>query len=59
MLLMYLVLEKRRRPELLEEACRPVEGIHPDLAIKDLVEERRIDLEREEGKAQGRGASQR
>jgi hypothetical protein len=56
---MYLVLEKRRRPELLEEACRPVEGIHPDLAIKDLVEERRIDLEREEGKAQGRGASQR
>jgi hypothetical protein len=41
----HLVLEKRRRPELLEEACKPVERIHPDLVIKDLVEERRIDLE--------------
>ncbi len=57
--IMYLVLEKRRRPELLEEACKPVEGIHPDLVIKDLVEERRIDLEREEEKAHERRASQR
>lgn len=57
--IMHLVLEKRRRPELLEEACKPVEGIHPDLAIKDLVEERRIDLEREEGKAHKKGTSQR
>nr|MDO8079323.1 hypothetical protein [Candidatus Freyarchaeota archaeon] len=56
--IMHLVLQRRRRPELLEEACKPVEGIHPDLVVKDLVEERRIDLEREEGKAHGRGASE-
>jgi hypothetical protein len=56
--IMHLVLQTRRRPELLEEACKPVEGIHPDLVVKDLMEERRTDLEREEGKAHGRGASE-
>lgn len=56
--IMHLILQRRRRPELLEEACKPVEGIHPDLVVKDLVEERRIGLEREEGKAHRRGASE-
>ena len=51
--IMHLVLQGRRRPELLEEACKPVEGIRPDLVIKGLVEERRMDLEREERKAHG------
>ncbi|MBS7251351.1 MAG: hypothetical protein KIH08_12315, partial [Candidatus Freyarchaeota archaeon] len=32
--IMHLVLEKRRRPELLEEACKPVEGIHPNAVRK-------------------------
>ncbi|MEM2146048.1 MAG: hypothetical protein QW279_11855 [Candidatus Jordarchaeaceae archaeon] len=56
--IMHLVLQRRRRPELLEAACKPVEGTSPDLVIRDLVEERRLDLEREEGKAHERGASQ-
>jgi len=46
-----LVVRNRRRPELLEEACKPVEGVHPELVIKSLVEERTMDVEREEIKA--------
>lgn len=49
--IIHLVMQRRRRPELLEEACKPVEGIHPELVIEDLVEERKMDLEREERKA--------
>ena len=49
--IIHLVMQRRRRPELLEEACKPVEGTHPELVIKDLVEERKMDLEREERKA--------
>ncbi|MBS7246898.1 MAG: hypothetical protein QXN15_07535 [Candidatus Jordarchaeales archaeon] len=46
--IMYLILERRRKPELLEEACRPIEGVRPELVIRSLVEERRRDLEGEE-----------
>ncbi len=52
--IIHLVMQRRRRPELLEEACKPVEGIHPELVIKDLVEERKMDLEREERKSHRR-----
>lgn len=46
--IMYLILERRKRPELLEKACEPVEGVRPELVIGSLLEERRSDLEREE-----------
>ncbi|MHA1362382.1 MAG: hypothetical protein ACTSP1_07575 [Candidatus Freyarchaeota archaeon] len=48
--IVHLLLQSRRRPELLEEACRPVEEIHSEVVLKDLMEERRTDLVREEWK---------
>ncbi|MHA1364381.1 MAG: hypothetical protein ACTSP1_17965 [Candidatus Freyarchaeota archaeon] len=48
--IIHLLLQSRRRPELLEEACKPVEGIHPEVVLKDLTEERRADLKRENRK---------
>lgn len=44
----FLISTKDRDPELLDEACKPVEGA--DDALKDLYEERRRDEERLERK---------
>ena len=40
----YLLTRGSRKPELLEEACRPLEGFEE--AYKELLEERRRDEER-------------
>ncbi|MBS7288814.1 MAG: hypothetical protein KIH01_08785 [Candidatus Freyarchaeota archaeon] len=45
--IMYLILEGRRRPELLEKACEPAEDARPNLVVESLLEGRR-DLERVE-----------
>lgn len=46
----FLITQNRKRPELLEEACKPIEGISAEKVIEELIRERRTELEKEEKK---------
>jgi len=50
-ILWFLIMQNRKKPELLEEACKPIEGIDAKAVIEELIRERRADLAKEE--AQG------
>jgi len=50
-ILWFLIMQNRKKPELLEEACKPIEGIDVKAVIEELIRERRADLAKEE--AQG------
>jgi len=43
-----LIMQNRKKPELLEEACKPVEGINAKTVIEDLIRERKMELAKEE-----------
>ena len=44
----FLIMQNRKKPELLEEACKPIEGISAETVIKELIRERRTELAKEE-----------
>lgn len=47
--ILHLILESRKRAELLEEACKPVEGVTAEVVLRELLAERKRELEREKG----------
>jgi len=47
-ILWFLIMQNRKKPELLEKACKPIEGVSAKAVIEELIKERRAELAKEE-----------